>query len=133
MLLDHQVKQLFYDLIHHEAARIKMGRGEIFVRIFDDSSKMVLSTPVYSGDKFIPFNVRRCVTTHRPLEENSIPTFLKLDEQKYQVHLHYLGTVDSLNHQKFKKLLQEFHWIAEEWRDILDEHDRNDLIHVPVQ
>ena len=34
---------------------------------------------------------------------------------------------------QLRQLIEEFGWIAENWRLYLDEHDKNDLVHVRVK
>lgn len=133
MIIDQRIQQLFHDLIAYENAKISMGQEDVFVRILDNANKISLSTRVYSGDKFIPQSVRRCVATNKSLAQSPLSTYFALDEEKYQVNLNYLGNMGSLNHFKFQQLLEDFHILAEEWRLILDEQDRNDLVHVHVK
>jgi hypothetical protein len=132
MLLDRQVQRLFSDLLRQETITFPLGPEDVVVRIFDSATKISLSVPVYHGDQYIPQSVRRCVTKNVPLSRGLIGTFLALDEPQYQVNLNYLGADMQLDPHSFKQLLEEFNYIAQEWRYILDENDRNDLVHVRV-
>lgn len=135
MILEKDLKKLFQQLIHEEAAQIVLDGFDISVRIFDHASKLSLMTTVYNGGNFIPSSVRKSLSqkTFVKKELSSIKTTLSIDEKRYQINLHYLGGLENLNNQKFKELLEEFSFIADEWRLFLDEHDKNDLVHVRVK
>lgn len=134
MLLEKDLKKIFSQLLNEDSAQVLLGNSDVTIRLFDESSKISLSSLVYRGGNFIPESVRKCVgTTPAFLRNSPIKTNLKIDEKNYQINLNYLGTVENLNNKTFKDLLEEFGYIADEWRLNLDEHDRNDLIHVRVK
>lgn len=130
--MQNELKKLFHQLIQEDMAQIELGGSNITVRVLDHASTFSLSTPVYFGGNFIPKSVRRCVSLKAPFNLENIKTHLSVDELNFKVILHYLGSLDHLNGEKFKELLEEFSWLAEEWRLYLDEHDKNDLVHVKV-
>lgn len=132
MLLDQELHRIFSDLAHHAEAVVEMGGQSITLQVFDHGTKILLTTPVFSGGQYIPQSVRHCVGEGFQIGDTSIRTFLKIDEQNFRVLLHYLGVLSTLNEARARALLEEFHWIAEEWRLILDERGRRDLIHVPT-
>lgn len=131
MLLEQEVHRIFSDLAHHAEAEVQMGGASIILQVFDHGTKVLLTTPVFSGERYIPQSVRHCVSEGFQVGDPSIRTFLKIDEQQFRVLLHYLGVLSTMNEGRVRVLLEEFHWIAEEWRAILDERGRRDLIHVP--
>jgi hypothetical protein len=133
MLLEKDLKRLLQDLIVSERAEIKVEGIEVSVRVFTDGSKISLTTPVYVGGNYIPKSVRRVINETPPFNPIFIKTFLKIDETHYQVILNYLGNFDSLTHDNFKSLLEDFGWLAEEWREFLEEHGKNDLVPVRVK
>jgi hypothetical protein len=55
-----------------------------------------------------------------------------LSEESFQVTLRYTGSTDNLNTESFRVLLEEYAWLADEWRLLLDEQDRNDRVHITV-
>ena len=132
MVLQKELKRLFHQLVRGDVAQIALGGSDITVRILDHTSTFSLTTPVYFGGNFIPKSVRRCLSQKAPFAHENIKTNLSLDENNFKVYLNYLGSLDHLNGEKFKELLEEFSWLADEWRLFLDEHDKNDLIHVRV-
>lgn len=133
MIIEKDLRKLFHQLIHDDVAQILLGGSTITIRVFDHASKLALSTPVYLGGNFIPKSVRKCLSQKAPFDEGWIKTQLSVDENDFKINLNYTGAVNDLNNQKFKDLLEEFSWQADEWRFFLDEHDKNDLIHVRVK
>lgn len=134
MLLEKDLKKIFNQLLNEDSAQVCLGSAEVTIRLFDQSSKISLSSLVYHGGNFIPISVRKCVASKPAFSRNSpIKTNLNIDEKRFQINLHYLGTVENLNNKTFKDLLEEFGYIANEWRLSLDEHGKNDLVHVYVK
>lgn len=132
MIMQNELKKLFHQLVREETAQIELGGSSITVRVLDQASTFSLTTPVYFGGNFIPKSVRRCVSLKAPFAPERLKTHLTVDENNFKIFLHYLGSLDHLNGEKFKELLEEFSWLADEWRLYLDEHDRNDLVHVRI-
>lgn len=133
MIIEKELRKLLHRLIKDEIAQITLGGSEVLVHVYDNASKISLSSPVYFGGNFIPLSVRKCMSQIPKFEKGHIKTELKLDEQTNQISLKYIGGLESLNKRKFVDLLEEFSWLADEWRLFLDEHDKNDLIHVRVK
>lgn len=123
-------RRLLNELSAHESAVITLFNLPITVRVFDEGEKLALATPVYEGGNYIPQSVRRCLTIKSPIKTSSIKTFLNVDEGRFQISLNYLGQLGQFSERKLRDVLQEFSDIAEEWKLYLDEHDKNDLIHV---
>ena len=130
MLAQKDLKKLFNQLLVNEIAQIELGGSHITIRFHPDESKFFLSTPIYLGGNFIPNSVRKCLSYKTPFAKEHIKTYLTLVEDKFQIDLNYIGTLDNLSGEKFKELLEEFSWLSEEWRLFLDDHDKNDIIHV---
>jgi hypothetical protein len=133
MSAENDFKRLFEELSTHESTVITLSTLPISVRVFDKGEKLALATAVYEGGNYIPQSVRRCLNKTTPLRPTSIKKFLNVDEGRYQISLNYLGQLDHLNDRRFRDLIEEFSFLAEEWRLFLDEHDKNDLVHVRVQ
>ena len=133
MIIQKDLKRLFAQLLHDDFARITIDGAEVLVRIYDRAAKFSLVTPVYFGSNFIPNSVRQCVAKRAPFDHGEIKTFLTVDENNFQINLNYLGTTEPLSNQFFVELLEQFSWLAQEWRLYLDENDKNDLIHIRVK
>lgn len=132
MIIEKELKKIFHQLVKDEVAQIAVGTTDITIRVLEDASKFSLSTPVYFGGNFIPKSVRHCVTHKSSIPNERIKTNLSLDESNFKIYLNYVGNIDHIRANGFGQLLEEFSWLADEWRLILDEHDRNDLVHVRV-
>lgn len=128
-----ELKRLFQKLIEEDTAHFNLGGSDIYIRVLDKASKLSLSTQVYFGSNFIPKSVRSCIAKSAPFSHDSIKTYLTVDENHFQINLNYLGRLESLQSDTFKTLLEEFSWLADEWRLYLDEHDKHDLVHIRVK
>ncbi|MCB1112744.1 MAG: hypothetical protein H7A37_03925 [Chlamydiales bacterium] len=131
MLLDSEMEKLFRTLLTKDSAQIYFCGSNLLICIIDNASKLSVTTPVYFGNDYIPKSVRQCTENTPPFHSDSIKTFVTIDGD--QVTLRYLGKIDPLNNYKFRELLTEFCYMAEKWRDYLDEHDKKDLLRVHVQ
>ncbi len=106
--------------------------SDITVRVVDQASKLALATPVFVGENYIPHSIRSSVARDTlPFVRRQIRTYLSINEADFQVSLNYLGSVDSLEPFKFEELLEEFCYIADEWKRYLDEQGRQDLVYIP--
>jgi hypothetical protein len=131
MLVEKEIQKMFQDLVTKDRAQIFLSGLDVTVHVFDNSTKISLTTPVYFGSNYIPKSVRYGVTKSPPFDKNqTIKTTLTVDEKSFRVFLNYIGTTEILNNTKFTHLLEDFCYLAEEWRIYLDEHDKNDLVYV---
>lgn len=131
MLVEKEIQKMFQDLVANDQAQIFLSGSDVSVRIFDNSTKISLTTPVYFGGNYIPHSVRSGITKTPPFERNqTIKTSLAIDEDSFRVFLNYIGTTEILNNTKFIHLLEDFCYLAEEWRIYLDEQDKNDRIYI---
>lgn len=133
MLVEKDIQQILSQLASGDSIKIPFDGSDIMIRVIDEASKLSLTAFVYEGKNYIPNSVRQCLSRKSPFFHPSILTFLTVDEQHFQVKLNYLGQAQPLDHHNFKELLEDFGFMAEKWRLYLDEHDKNDLIHVRVK
>ena len=117
-------------LAHGDNVTLAFDGSDIHARFVEDASKLALTTPVYMGGNYIPKGVRKGLSEKLSMGRPTIPTFLTVDEQQFQISLNYLGDAEFITHLQFKDLLEKFNEIAHAWRTVLDEHDRNDRIYV---
>ena len=130
--IEEDLKKLIHQLVHKDMGLIHVNGSNITVRVFEQDARLSLATSVYSGGNYIPKSVRTSLTGQVPFDQHRISTFLTIDEPNYQIFLNFQGMLQTVDKRKFRELLEEFSWLAEEWRLYLDEHDRHDLIHVRV-
>ncbi len=133
MLVKKSVKEILNNLAHGKSIDVPFDGSNIVIRTLDETSKLSLTALIFDGGDYIPKSVRNCISQKSPFSHSSILTFLSVDEKKFQVKLNYLGMAKNLNEDDFKELLGEFSLIAEKWRIYLDEHGKNDLLHVRVK
>lgn len=131
MLLEEDIKKMIHELVHTDVAQIDLSGLTITIKVFDSGTKLFLSTPVYFGGNFIPKGVRGCIKHQAPFDNISIRTMLKIDEDNYSIILNYIDKIGAFNNNRFIDLLEDFSWLAGKWREYLDEHDKNDLVHIP--
>lgn len=133
MIVENEIKKIIEELKQSKTTSFTFEGFDIEISVLDHSSKLFLATPVYSGGNYIPKSVRHCISQKAPFDQFNINTYLTVDENRFQISLNYLGQVYSLTSQSFRGLLEDFSTLAQEWRLFLDEHDKNDLIHVRVK
>lgn len=134
MAIAKEFKKVFQQLMHDSVAHIAVGGSDITIRIFDNATKYSLSTEVYFGGNFIPKSVRTSLEKKVSFSRDaSVKTFLSVDEKNFRIYLNYLGKLERVTTDAFHLVLEEFSWVADEWRLFLDEHDKNDLVYVRVK
>lgn len=133
MIAEQELNKLMRSLFSGNMTQIHLGESLIKMQAIDENSKLLLSTKIYSGGNFIPFSVRACTNKTSHKSRYSIPTSLLIDEQNYQIFLNYRGLAKDLNQEHFTELLEEFAHQADDWRIYLDEHDKHDLVYIPVK
>lgn len=134
MLLQKEViENLFYRLTHDKTAAIEIGGTTVTIRLIGHSaSAFCFSTVIYNGDNYIPKSVRACAGQRAPFAFKEAKGVVSIDEKRCNIYLSYIGSFDHLNSRTLNPLLEQFAWVAEEWRHLLDEQDRNDLVYVRV-
>lgn len=132
MIVQQEVQKLFHNLIHQEAGIIVVDGSEILVRMMDHGERVKLTTPVYCGGNYIPSKVRLAASNKRLIKSELISVELVIDEEKFEIFLRYIEDTNSLDLNRLKDDLEEFAWLADEWRLLLDQEDLNDRVHVRV-
>lgn len=128
MLAETDLKKLFHKINRQFSAKLHFFGSDVTVNFYDHASKMQLSTPVYLGGSYIPKSVRQCIK--QPQQQRSIRTSFSIDEDNYRILLTYNGALSLEEDYLFEGIVEEFCAIAEEWRTLLDEKDKNDLVYV---
>lgn len=132
MIIEKEFRRLVHQLVKEEVAQIALGNSTVTVHVLDNARKLALSSIVYFGGNFIPKSVRKGITLTPAFEKGHMKTYMTVDEEKFSVTLNYLGGLEHLNKRMFVDLIEEFSWLADEWRLNLDERDKNDLVHVRI-
>ncbi|MBA3957335.1 MAG: hypothetical protein H0X51_02915 [Parachlamydiaceae bacterium] len=133
MLVEKDIKRLFQQLVQDDTVHIAVDGVDVLVRVFDHASKLFLSATVYTGGNFIPQSVRKTVGLHAPfMRDEQIKTYITVDDNHYLININYIGKMDCYS-DSLRQLLEEFSWLAEQWRSYLDERGKQDLIHIHVK
>ncbi len=133
MKVENEIDKILKKLLMSRQLEVELGDSTISMQVVDDGVKLLLSSQVYNGGNFIPLSVRHCVQNSKYKNRYALPTYLLVDEKKFQISLNYIGLTENLKAENFINLLNEFTRQADEWRHYLDENDRNDLVHIPVK
>jgi len=131
MVSSSLLKTILDELHTGGQTQIRLLGSLITVKSCISDSKLWLSTVIYHGENYIPDSVRSCLGAPPPVPHSRIPTFVTINEKKFQLTLNYLGIMPQHNPKELNDVLEQFSWDAEEWRYFLDDLDRRDLIHVP--
>lgn len=132
MVVNKEIKRILEKLSAKEPAMITLSGMPIAVRFFDEGGKLALATSVYEGGNYIPSSVRKSLSLKAPFKARAIHhTFLKIDEERFQVSLNFLGQLEpSFSNETLNELIEEFNELAGEWRLFLEDRGKSDLIHV---
>lgn len=130
MIIEQELKKVFRELIQQRRVELTLGSAKMFLSIKDDNSAYLLTSLVYNGGNYIPSSVRACLNKKAPFDHHRIETHLTVDEENFQIFLNLEGPLAQFKSPYFQDLLEEFCWLADEWREYLDQHDKNDLIYV---
>lgn len=133
MLAEKELKKIVAELSHENCVKVLFDGIEVTINHVDGNPhKGSISACVYFGGNFIPQGVRNSLTKSINFKNPHLYTYLSIDEETFSVFLNYGGSW-SLEEGALNHLLDEFCWIANEWRLYLDEQDRNDLVYVHVR
>lgn len=105
----------------------------VTLRPIDFGFKVHCSTIVYQGDQFIPQSVRSASSTPLQEPQKTIHPWLSVNEQHYQISLHYIFEFFNKTADDLHDVVSQFEDTAIKWREIFEEHDRQDLVHIPIQ
>lgn len=130
MITNQKIKTVLDELRDTGMADVSVFGGLISAKYINRDAKMSLTAQVYDGVNYFPKSVRECLQEGPPMPKPDINTYITVNEETFKIFLHYLGNMERIDSEDLKKLLEEFGWIAEEWRYYLDDCDKKDLIHV---
>lgn len=134
MVSQSKSKKWLEKLMQKGTVEIVLHGNKVYVKAFQNDSIFSLSSVVYQGGDYIPKSVRSCAQKQESSAfQSRIAGSLVVDEQNYRVELHYVERMDEVDDRVLQDLLEEFCWLSEEWRNLLDEHDRQDLVYVYVK
>ena len=130
MIVEKEIKKMVMDLSKKNHAELELSGFTITVETYEQHSWVSVSTTVYFGGDYIPPSVRKSVSDHPAFTRGAIEAELRIYEESFQIKLSYLGRLDGLDCPHFFQMIEDFRWLAEKWRDYLDERDKNDLVYI---
>lgn len=133
MVSKEEAKVAFDRISALHIARIGNASTGLFLQPLDYGAKVHLSALVYKGDKFIPHSVRNATKYQLETPYSMIHTWFVFDEDLYQISLHHIGDFSTVDVDELHEMASEFEDAAFKWREIFEERDRQDLIHIPAQ
>jgi len=132
MIDNCDISSLISQIKSQQTVDIASGTHSIAVRFSPLTETLAFETSVYQGYNFIPYSVRDCLVERPRSTHTHLPTYLYINEDAYQISLHYRGDAQDLEEERLPELIEEFRHVAEEWRRVLDDYDKRDLVHVKV-
>jgi hypothetical protein len=133
MVTKEEVEAAFLRLSSLRIARIGNASQGLFLQPVDLGSKIHLSTLVYKGDNYIPPSVREASHFHLETPYSQIHAWLNVDEELFEISLHHIGNFSNIGIDELQEITSEFEDAAYKWREIFEEKDRQDLVHIPIQ
>lgn len=132
MLDEINVNNLINKLKVDQSVELPSNGHTIEVSFSPIRDTLAFKSSVYQGFNFIPYSVRDCLTEHPPTTKSPLSTYLYVNEEAYCISLYYRGNGTDLQEGRLLALIEEFSHLASEWRRILDDYDKRDLVHVKV-
>ena len=108
-------------------ARVTIQNEEIFFQATEKKNHYVLYTKVYSGDGYLPSQIRSMVSSSGVLRWQQSGAYLKLDPLTYSVFLFQEVQMEEGKYIPFKRLMNDFCEVSAEWREILKSFAEKDL------
>ncbi len=100
-------------------ARVIIHGETVFFTATEKPNHFTLYTKVYSGEGYLPKEIRSCVSSSGLLRWEQTGAYLKLDPLTYSVYLFQEAQMEEGKYIPFKNLLSDFSSVATEWREIL--------------
>lgn len=100
-------------------ARMLIHGETVFFTASEKPNHFTLYTKIYSGEGYLPNEIRSCVSSSGLLRWEQSGAYLKLDPLTYSVYLFQEAQMEEGKYIPFKSLLSDFSSVAAEWREIL--------------
>lgn len=134
MLLENDLNNLLRHLLQKEDAEIFFHGSLLSLKLNDLEGKdFVISTPVYSGGNYIPNSVRVGLKEHPEFARHKLSTKFDVDEEHFLITLLHKERFDGISKDHLVTTIEEFAFLADEWRSFFDEQDKNDLVHIKIR
>jgi hypothetical protein len=122
----------FGKLLEQGQRTILLCGFELTSRLYDDGQQIYLTAAVMVNRAQIADSIMEAIREGQIVEGAGLDTFLRLDEASGTIYLDYLGPMVAETPVHYIQMLQEFIWIANEWRYRLDLKGKEDLVPLPL-
>lgn len=132
MITNDQLPGIIENLTEKCFAIVMIEGMLIRLSLLEDGDTLHLSTPVFYGDNYIPKSVKEALQSREVVSSELLKVSFRIDEDSYSVFLNcqgpWIGNIDSV-----KEMLYEFSWLAEEWKQWLNEKGKGDLLPIYIK
>jgi len=110
--------QTLSQLFDQGTATLVLEQGIIYFRSLQQDNNWRISTPLFQGRGCIPSSVRSCVSSRGNLHWQKTGAYLQLENSTHTLSLIDEMEIKKDNYLSFKKTLQDFLELAQEWKEI---------------
>ncbi len=125
MLTEQRLQRVLQDLKQQKRSTMVVDGQELTITLIERQAVLIVKTPVYSGDNYIPASVRGSLS-----RKKFNHTFFSIDEDQYEISLQAEVGTRELTDREFEGFISEFCTEATLWKARLDDHGRNDLVYI---
>ena len=126
-----EIDKIISNLIKHQYVVAVINNEPVTFRFSPDFKKIDISVPVFRGGNFLPHSVRRAIYAKTVFSNSTINTRFTVDENNFMILLNFTQSLEN-GFGDFEEWLEQFLWISEEWRNILERYGREDLVFVYI-
>jgi hypothetical protein len=119
-------------LVDKRKARVVIQSEVVFFEIAQKKNHYILYTKVYSGEGYLPKNVRSCFASSGMWRWQSKGAYLKLDVSTSSVYVFQEVEMQKGKYIPFRDHLNAFSSVASEWREIFQDFARKDYAFLPI-
>jgi hypothetical protein len=100
---------------------IDIGEVSIKCSINLDTDNLLFSTILYSSNSKIPENILERANTKVVFAPGTSKAKITIDEESQVIYLSFEEHLEQVNYSRFTEQLDEFAWLAKEYKKILNE------------
>lgn len=131
MLIKEGLEKFILNLVAIGRATVDYGNSKLHVEFDREQKQVRLSTQVYFGGNYIPQSVRGALLLSPPFSIREIATSFFVNEEAFTIDLQHIAKGISLFPREISSLVENFIFLAESWKTLLEEEDEKDRIYIP--
>jgi len=128
MLPESEIEEIVFQLFMNLETNIVVDGEHLSMSLSKDMKRLKLSTVIFRGDNFIPLSIRRALRAETIFNISLISTTFSIDEATHEISLTFTQNLDESGLEDFDEWLEDYFWIAREWRFILEKYGKEDLV-----